>query len=195
MKKRTVEQWKDIDGYESIYKISNLGRVMSVGRIDKRGHKRRTKFLKPAINGRDYEFVMFQDGKVNVVHRLVGEAFVENSDDKPYINHINGNKIDNRAENLEWVTHQENVIHAIENGLRNTPKGEDNHNALLTNKEANLIRKEYNRGKTTYKNLARKYDVSISAISRLINNETYKTKTGGILNEPVRIKFQVPSTT
>ena len=181
-----IEQWKDIVGYESIYKISDQGRVMSVGRIDKRGHKRKTKFLKPAINGRGYKYVMFQDGKVNVVHRLIGEAFVENPKNKPYINHINGNKVDNRAGNLEWVTHQENIIHAIKNGFRNTPKGEDNHNALLTNKEAFLIRKEYNRGKTTYKKLAKKYDVSISTISRLINNETYKTtQREGTLNEPV----------
>lgn len=56
----------------------------------------------------------------------------------------------------------------------------------MTNKEAFLIRKEYNRGKTTYKKLAKKYDVSISTISRLINNKTYKTtQREGTLNEPI----------
>ena len=168
------EQWKDVKNYEGIYKVSDLGRVWSCDRIDKRGFKRKGKFLKPTMNPRGYLFVALQDKKSKVVHRLVAEAFVENREGKPYTNHLNGVKTDNRAVNLEWVTHQENIQHAIDMGLRNTPKGEKSHNAVLTNEQANQIRIERANTKVTLAELAKKYSVSENTIHKIVKGTTYK---------------------
>ncbi|WP_373768472.1 NUMOD4 domain-containing protein [Jeotgalibaca porci] len=169
----TFEVWKDISGYEGIYKISNLGRVLSVARIDKRGWKRKEKILKPALNDWGYKFVVLQDKKSKVVHRLVAKEFCANPKHKPYTNHIDGDKTNNRAENLEWVTHQENILHACRSGLRKTPKGENNHNARLRNKQAEEIRSEYKKSEVTHKQLAEKYNVSDSVIQKVLNYKTY----------------------
>ena len=93
------EVWKDISGYEGYYQISNLGRVKS-----------KRKILKP-IKGEYLKVGLSKNGKHNVqyVHRLVAELFVENINKKPQVNHKDENKYNNHANNLEWVTHKENM--------------------------------------------------------------------------------------
>ncbi len=105
------EIWKDIIGYEDLYKISNKGRVLS-------NYKKR--ILNNSLNNTNYiQTVLYKEGKCKnyLVHRLVGEHFISNIDNKPYINHIDGNKINNIVSNLEWCTPKENVDHAILNKL------------------------------------------------------------------------------
>lgn len=117
-----MEVWKDIDGFEGKYMVSNLGNVKSLN------YKRtgREKLLKPVETANGYCGVNLRSETshkhlVNV-HRIVGRAFVPNPENKPQINHINGDKRDNRAENLEWCTASENQIHSVDNGLRKTKK-------------------------------------------------------------------------
>ena len=108
------EEWRDVVGYEGRYQVSSMGRVKSLVR---KGRKRE-RILKPAFNGCGYLIVNLCAGgkrKMLRVHRLVCEAFHENHDDKPYVNHINENKTDNRAVNLEWCTAKENCNHGTRN--------------------------------------------------------------------------------
>lgn len=97
------EIWKDIVGYEGLYKVSNLGRVLSV---------RRNSALIPG-RGRYLIVVLCKNGARHevAVHRLVAEAYCEKRDDATEVNHINENRYDNRAINLEWCTRLENIRH------------------------------------------------------------------------------------
>jgi hypothetical protein len=112
------EIWKDIKGYEGLYKVSNLGRVKSLNRVikNKNGSLRslEERMLNPLKDTDGYLMVgLFQYGnqKRCKIHRLVAETFLENPNNKPQVNHINEIKSDNKLSNLEWVTAKENVNH------------------------------------------------------------------------------------
>lgn len=105
-----MEIWKDIEGFEGLYQVSNLGQVKSlarkyVGKLDK--------IMKPAIRNQYPMIELFKDkkGVCYSVHRLVASAFIEKDDDRNLVNHINKIKTDNRACNLEWVNQTENDSH------------------------------------------------------------------------------------
>lgn len=117
------EIWRAIDGY-NYYEISDLGNVRSKDRLIvtingnsyiKRGHQ-----LKPKRHKDGYLFITLTDKnnrKNHYLHRLVANSFIENEENKPQVNHLNGNKTDNTIENLEWATNAENSRHAYNNGL------------------------------------------------------------------------------
>lgn len=123
-----IEIWKDIIGYENLYQVSNLGNIKSHGIIVKIGnssYKKKEKILQPS-GERYYKVVLTnfnKESKNYLVHRLVGIHFIDNIENKPCINHIDGNKKNNYYMNLEWCNHSENVIHAYKTGLaKNTEK-------------------------------------------------------------------------
>lgn len=112
-----MEEWKDVKGYEGLYEVSNFGRVRGKERFtNNRINKKRIMF--GALHPDGYHIVNLQS-KTYRVHCLVAEAFIPNPNNKPHVNHINGDKLDNAIANLEWVTDLENSRHAIAIGLNN----------------------------------------------------------------------------
>ena len=108
-----MEEWRDIKGYEGAYQVSSYGRIRS-----------RFKILKKQKHKQGYELVgLSKNGttKRYLVHRLVAEAFIKNVDNKPEVNHKDGNKNNNAVENLEWCTRLENIRHAWDTGLTREP--------------------------------------------------------------------------
>lgn len=120
------EIWKDIKDFEGLYQISNLGNIKSLERKvnGKLGSVRTLpeKHMIPTNNGRGYLVIcLHKYGKRydRKIHRLVAEAFIPNPDNLPTVNHIDGNKMNNCVDNLEWNTIQENCRHRQDNGLGN----------------------------------------------------------------------------
>lgn len=116
------EIWKDVVGYEGLYKVSNLGNVMSF----QPNCRNRNQYLTPFNNGGYFRvtFTVKRKRTNHLVHRLVADAFIPNPENKEAVNHIDGCKTNNHVDNLEWVTKSENTRHAIRIGLRpsSTPK-------------------------------------------------------------------------
>jgi hypothetical protein len=165
-----IEEWKfiKIEGYS----ISNTGKF----RNDKTG-----KILKTYVGATGYYVVNIKpNGRIGKsyslkIHRLIAEAFIPNPENNPHINHKDGNKLNNIIENLEWITHHKNVLHAKENNLLKFSDGETNGQSVLTEEEVKYIRKMYIPFDRKYgmRALSRKFNVHHATIERICNNITW----------------------
>ena len=172
-----MEIWKDIAGYEGDYQVSNLGRVKSLYKGER--------ILKPKRHTGGYlQTALYRNSKADYrfIHRLVAEAFISNPENKPTVNHLDGDKTNNRTDNLEWSTQHENNQHAVTTGL--VKSGGSDRRASVTNEIAQAIRTEFapyddECGLTA---LAKKYGLSLSVVFRIVHGERYKT-TGGQRHE------------
>lgn len=120
------EEWRPVEGTNNYLYVSNLGRV--------RSNWRKGKILKPTPDQRGYlrlKVTTKYFSKPFKVHRLVAQAFIPNPDNLPQVNHIDGNKANNRVDNLEWMSNRDNAHHAIRTGLW-TNSLEATHRAALS---------------------------------------------------------------
>ena len=143
------EQWRPVKNYEDSYEVSSTGLVRTKERIRPFGRATKTfysQIVSPSEDKDGYFKVNLSEGgkkKRVLVHRLVAEAFIPNPNNKPTVNHIDGNKQNNDLSNLEWATHSENRKHAFETGLQQPHNGGTNKSILMIDKITNQIIKEY----------------------------------------------------
>lgn len=161
------EQWKDITGYEGFYKVSNCGRVKSL--------KRATTYeriLKQVSNTDGYFVVtLSKKGKIKSerINRLVAGEFITNTENKREVNHIDGDKKNNKLNNLKWSTRIENAQHASDNNLYK--RGVDHTNTTLTEDQIVWIRRL--RRKIDQRTLAKMFQVSQCSIGRIQRRVTW----------------------
>lgn len=190
------EIWKDIEGYEGLYQISNLGRVKSL-----RKNIIMKSFLRGSRANNRYSAIQLnKDAKTRTfsVHRLVAKAFIPNPNNYEYVNHKNENKTCNEYWNLEWCNSSYNRIYSINKGSIKYKTGEKNKLSKLTDNEVRWIRKNYksqHKGNVKSNSLslneiARIFNVSKRTILDIVHNKKYKDVD---LNKPIKYKFFVYS--
>ncbi len=162
-----MELWCPISRLENKYSVSSLGRVRN---------NSTKRVLKLEISVLGYIIVSVRPNGKNGgaicirVHREVAIAFVPGYSSELQVNHIDADKTNNVISNLEWVTHQQNQIHARKLGLIHTPKGEKSHLSKLTNEQVFEIRNS----EMTNAQLGRKFNVDRSAISKVRSRVNWK---------------------
>lgn len=149
------EVWKSIKGYEGLYEVSNCGNVFSL--YSKRN-------IDCGLTSKKYKRVclsMEGKSKFHHVHRLVAEAFIPNPENKPQVNHKDGNKMNNCVENLEWCDNSQNQQHAYDVGLKNKK---------LSSVNRKFICENYVPGDRQFgtRGLARMFNVSQPAIRQVL---------------------------
>lgn len=176
-----TEHWKPVVGYEGYYEVSDLGRVKRVSSIGRNTYAGRLLTIVHKANGYcQVDLCKNSVRSCKSVHRLVLEAFVCPCLPGSQCNHKNGDKADNRLENLEWVTPWQNTHHAIEE-LDVWPShppplhvGSDVHTAKLTEEQVKEIRSLYATGRYTQSELGQSFGVNKEQINRIINRKAWK---------------------
>lgn len=175
------EVWKSVAGYEGLYEVSNFGRVRALARTitDKNGRVSNIKerMMKQPLSNTGYHHTALTKNKVLTttnVHRLIAEAFIPNPDNKPCVNHIDGDKSNNSITNLEWVTHRENMEHASRRNLFRT--GSKHSAAKLNEEKVRFIRTNIttNGGKITYKEMGEMFGVCRHVLQCVAYRRTWK---------------------
>lgn len=165
-------EWQPIADWECFYEVSRCGRVRRVC-----GASYRNNGTMQTWSGRDLNLSLTTKGycvvrlsapgkrKMARVHRLVADAFVDNPRALPEVNHIDGNKQNNRASNLEWCTTRENAVHAVKNRLSKITK--------LSDEEVQMARTRWRNGAST-RSLARHFKIDPSSMRQVLRGNTYR---------------------
>lgn len=157
------EIWIHIDGYENLYLVSNMGRVKRHGF---------NKLLKPQKNNKGYHVVRlskYGEAQTFTIHRLVALTFKNNPYNLPIVNHKNRIRTDNRAENLEWATHQENSDHASRTIYNNNER-------QLSYSEVFQIH-EMERLGFSFMHISKCFEIPNSATARILNGHSHNLES------------------
>jgi len=174
------EIWKPVPLFEESYKVSNFGRVKSIKRIIKvRTDKTKRNYVYSGqirvthINKFGYRRIKLTvrensvyRQKSYVIHRLVAMVFIPNPKNKPQVNHIDGNKLNNNVSNLEWCTAKENIRHAFRTGLYKKP---------ITNEQVKELRKyktAFLNKELTLKQIGDKFGIDLSTAGKMLRNQS-----------------------
>lgn len=170
-----MEQWKPIDRFNGRFEISDLGRLRNTAT---------SKILKYTINPNGYYACSIKpDGRKGKsyclrIHREIALAFIPNPNNLPQVNHIDGNKLNNTLQNLEWVTNKQNAQHAHNLGLRNScyKRGVEHYAHKLSEDDVKYILTHYKPFDKIYsaRALAKKFNVAHQHISKITSNENWK---------------------
>ena len=173
-----IEEWREIEGFDGFYQISNTGKVRSQG--DNRGNKSGKWRLRSLSKTHDgylkVRLIHKKKDKTCRVHVLVARAFIPNPDNFDTVNHKDGDKTNNHVDNLEWTNRSQQMIHAYQNGLKKAVRGSENSQAKLTDDDVRYIRTHYKRQSREFGTVAlgKKFGVTNVVIGKIIRGETYK---------------------
>ena len=170
----SIEEWRETIQDEYYY-VSSEGRVKHDGR-----------FLSGSIHKDGCIFVNIR-GNQYAKHRLVAEAFIPNPENKPFVNHIDGNKQNNRVENLEWCTQSENIKHAHQTNLQ--PSGLSTYKGKFTVGQREEIKRLWDNGMFSRRQLAEKFGVSHTCINNIINDKYKYAEKTNVYEEVARTLF------
>lgn len=156
-----AERWISIQGHPE-YEVSNFGRIRSYKRDRSKG-----RVITPKFSGFYHQVTLCTNGIQDrrSVHRIVAEHFLTNEENKPQVNHKDGDKLNNHVDNLEWVTPSENGLHAYKMGLNEPQKGTDHGRSILDETEVMSI---YHLAKSEVipqKEIAERFDVTVATVS------------------------------
>jgi hypothetical protein len=178
------EIWMPIDGYEGYYSISSFGNVRSETRTIP--HKRfkmavhKGKTITPTkrkTGSHECNVVSFTkhgNHRIFLVHQLVARAFLENPNDCPFVNHVDGNHLNNKLNNLEWINQQDSIKRAYRLGLIQAKRGAQNPGAKLTEDNVRQIRQYIAQKAFTQRKIAQMFGVVEMVISDIKLGKTWK---------------------
>ena len=171
------EEWRDIEGFNGFYQISNTGKVASM--FNTHGIKNKERKLRALSFTKDgyLKIRLVANGKdiTTRVHVLVAKAFVPNPNNLATVNHKDGDKTNNNSENLEWIDRSQQMFHAYNLGLKKPIRGSKNSQAKLTDDDVRYIRKNYKRQSQEFGTVAlsKKFDVSNRVIGLVTRGLSY----------------------
>lgn len=174
------EIWKDVVGFEGLYRVSNLGNVIGMKKSWVCGmygniRTRPESLSKQSIDTSGYSQVwLCKNGKSKnyLVHRIIAKAFLPNPENKKDVNHKNGCKSDNNLSNLEWCTRSENVIHAFKNNLKKPSKGSKHGMSKLKEEDVLKIREMH--PKFSKLEIAEIFNVTRRSVNNIVNRKSWR---------------------
>ena len=177
MDTQTSETWRSVKSLDGLIEVSSLGRARRIARplvySDGRSGMLKAGILRGAVSAAGYAFVTLGPKKL-LLHRLVCEAFTDGDREAnayETVNHINGNKLDNRPENLEWATYKRNSQHARDTNL-NKQHGTNCNLAKHSDQFINAVRNVYKAYNPTYAELGRLFGLRDGHVGQIIKMQT-----------------------